>query len=336
MSTRDIMLSTANRLGATEAEQVLFAKIMRAESGGQANAKNSRSTATGIFQFLEQTWLQELKENGAEHGYGALAAQITRGRDGKLHAPASVLALRNDPEISTVMMYEFTEGNRAGLKATLGREPTAGELYLAHFAGLGGAKEVLNAAPGTALRDLPIMRRALGANPSIANFSAGQLRAWAISKMDGRIDEVLAYNAAPAPQGSDEEEEEMKRRRRSLRLLGKSEEEIDEIEARGDLKGAAFVGLLGLIISALAGISQQNVEQTYGTAIPSEPAESQADRVPATGATVADPALAAAVAAVPGSLRGQSGEPADQTSPSVQLTSLTRPAAPATRSPIPA
>lgn len=318
MSTRDTVLRVANELGASRAEQTLFLHIMRAESGGQANARNSRSSATGIFQFLNQTWLAEMKAHGAEHGYGHLAAQITRGSDGRWHAPQHVLDLRNDPEASARMMYEFTESNRAGLHRVLGREPNAGELYLAHFAGLGGAKEVLEANPSARLRDLPIMSRALSANPTIAHFTAGQLHAWAIAKMDGDVDAVRQYDAA-ASHTRDEEDEERRRRRRTLQGFGLSDEQIDAVDAEGNLMGTGFLLLLSVIISGIANISAEETRATFDVPLPESP---QGERV-CTSRRAAPPetdtGLAAAIAAVPvpQSLRGQQPVPADQNSPTV-------------------
>lgn len=341
MSTRDTVLRISQELGASRAEQTLFLHIMRAESAGQADARNTRSTATGIFQFLEQTWLAEMNDHGAEHGYARYADAITRGSNGRYYVndPAlrrEILNLRTDPEASARMMYEFTEANRVGLRSTLGREPMAGELYLAHFAGLGGAREVLNADPSTPLRSLPIMSRALGANPTIANFTAGRLRAWAIGKMDGDVDAAVSYEAAGS-HTREEDSEERRRRREVLSGFGLSDEQIDEIDGEGNLMGLGFILVLGALVSALSGISQDDavdamtVPVTTGAGGPVTREVSAAEQgvinevralseatpdivIPApaaAGASVeADAGIAAAVASVPASIAGQRGQQA--------------------------
>jgi len=132
----------------------------RVESGFNPNARSGASSAAGIFQFLDQTWLQIIKDHGAARGLGAEAAGITRGIDGKLRASDAVtqqrlLDLRKDPEMAAHMGAQLAKANQTILRGALGREPTDADLYVAHFLGSNGARSFL-----TGLRDNPDRRAA--------------------------------------------------------------------------------------------------------------------------------------------------------------------------------
>ena len=126
-------------------------KTATRESSLNPNAKAPTSSAAGLFQFIEQTWLGVVKTHGAKHGYGAYADQISKGRDGLYHVsnPAArrqVLGLRYDANASAVMGAELTAGHAAYLKGRIGRDPTQGELYAAHFLGPDGAASLISAS----------------------------------------------------------------------------------------------------------------------------------------------------------------------------------------------
>lgn len=125
-------------------------KTAKRESSLNPNARAPTSSAAGLFQFIEQTWLGMLKANGARHGYGAYADQISKGRDGRYHvsdpsARKAVLALRYNPDANAVMAAEMTAGHAAYLRGRIGRDPTQGELYAAHFLGPDGAADLISA-----------------------------------------------------------------------------------------------------------------------------------------------------------------------------------------------
>jgi len=132
------------------------------ESALDPAAKAKTSSATGLFQFIEQTWLGLVKGAGPDHGLGAAADQIVEARPGRYEVadPATrqqILDLRNDPKVAAVMAGAFTQRNASQLATTLGRAPTQGELYAAHFLGPSGASELLRKAasnPGTPAADL--------------------------------------------------------------------------------------------------------------------------------------------------------------------------------------
>jgi hypothetical protein len=121
------------------------------ESGFNALAGAAASSAKGLFQFIQQTWLATMKQAGPALGYGHYAAAITKDASGhyEVNDPAlrnQILKLRNDPTANAVMAGAFTKINAAILSERLGRAPTEGELYIAHFLGAGGAAQLINLA----------------------------------------------------------------------------------------------------------------------------------------------------------------------------------------------
>jgi hypothetical protein len=133
----------------------------KVESNLNPNVKATTSSATGLFQFIEQTWLATLKRAGPALGYGHYAKSIFQMPDGRYVVDPSlrgaVLDLRRDPATNAAMAGAFTQQNSTELHHRLGRPPTGGELYIAHFLGpAGAAKLIFHAAnaPRTAAADL--------------------------------------------------------------------------------------------------------------------------------------------------------------------------------------
>jgi hypothetical protein len=124
-------------------------KTARRESAMNPSAKAPTSSAAGLFQFIEQTWLSTVKQHGSQHGYGQYADLIHRGSDGRWRVDGSarnvVLDLRFDPQAASTMAAELTASNAAYLRGRTGKEPGAGDLYAAHFLGPAGAANLMNA-----------------------------------------------------------------------------------------------------------------------------------------------------------------------------------------------
>lgn len=118
------------------------------ESRLNPNAKSTRSSAMGLFQFTSGTWLEMVKTHGAEHGLDKYADAITRGSDGRWtikdkDLKKEILDLRRDPKLSALMAAEYAKDNEQVLESKLGRQVSTNDLYLAHFLGAGGALKVL-------------------------------------------------------------------------------------------------------------------------------------------------------------------------------------------------
>ena len=124
-------------------------KTARRESAMNPSARAGTSSASGLFQFIEQTWLATVKQHGAKHGYGQYADLIHRGDDGRWRVQGSarnvVLDLRFDPQAASTMAAELTASNAAYLRGRTGQEPGAGDLYAAHFLGPAGAAKLMEA-----------------------------------------------------------------------------------------------------------------------------------------------------------------------------------------------
>lgn len=121
------------------------------ESGFRASVKAPTSSASGLFQFIESTWLQMVKEKGPELGLKDVAAQISKTSSGKYRVENSetrkeILELRNKPEIAALMAGAFTKINAETIEAKIGRKPTSGELYIAHFLGAHNGSKLIQAS----------------------------------------------------------------------------------------------------------------------------------------------------------------------------------------------
>lgn len=156
------------------------AKIVQAESGGDPNAKNPNSTAAGLGQFTDGTWLDAIKR---------YFPNLAQGR-----SDDQLLAMRKIPQLAMRVTEAFTAGNEAAL-AKAGLPVTAATTYLAHFAGLGGAIKVLRADPNTPVSKI-LDQAAIKANPFLKDMTAADLQAWAARKMAGPA--MVAQNAQPA------------------------------------------------------------------------------------------------------------------------------------------
>ncbi|RYE10396.1 MAG: hypothetical protein EOP22_04965 [Hyphomicrobiales bacterium] len=151
------------------------------ESSLNPEAKAPTSSAVGLFQFLESTWLQVMKEQGPRLGYEQYANAISVDGDGDYVIKnkglrKEILALREDPQIAADMAAAFTQSNGAYLEAKFGKMPSGGELYIAHFLGPQGAEKLLRAGlqnpEQIAARIFPKQAKA---NPTIF-YSGGEPR----------------------------------------------------------------------------------------------------------------------------------------------------------------
>ena len=137
--------------GATGTSFSYLLATAKMESDFNPTASASTSSAKGLFQFIEQTWLGTVKEAGSQFGYGQYADAITKSASGTYSVSdpttkAQILKLRDDPVAASAMAGVLTQSNSFGLTGQIGRRPTDAELYMAHFMGVGGAAKLINAA----------------------------------------------------------------------------------------------------------------------------------------------------------------------------------------------
>jgi hypothetical protein len=164
-------------------------RIIQIESAGKPDAKAPTSSAAGLGQFILGTWNDTIKKHRPDlFQNGAAPARVG----------LATAALQLE------MLARFTEDNARALGAGF----TDGDLYLAHFLGLGDARKLFRAAPGDAAAS-HVSAAAVSANRSIlSNKTCAQVRAWAQASMvtrwdkAGRTDWVKKYagmNTAPLP-----------------------------------------------------------------------------------------------------------------------------------------
>ena len=153
----NVMAALRTASSATGVDFGYLVKTVQRESNFDPAAKASTSSATGLFQFTNATWLDTVDRHGARHGIDT--AGMSRDQ---------ILALRNNPEISARMGAELTAENGRLIEARIGRPATPGELYAAHFLGASDAAKLIEAARsngGASAADL--FPRAAGANVNV-------------------------------------------------------------------------------------------------------------------------------------------------------------------------
>jgi len=121
------------------------------ESNFNPKASATTSSARGLYQFIDQTWLGTVKEAGPQLGYGKYADAITKSSSGNYSVsdPAArdaIMKLRDDPDAASSMAAVLTQSNSFKLTGDIGRRPTDAELYMAHFMGVGGAAKLISNA----------------------------------------------------------------------------------------------------------------------------------------------------------------------------------------------
>jgi len=120
-------------------------KLAATESNFKPNSKSATSSATGMYQFTRDTWLNTLKTHGAKYGLiGDYAENIDHYqtvfgyqrpivRDEAMYQ--HLLELRKNPRVSAIMAAEMVRDSEQLLAYSFDRKPTQTELYLTHFLG---------------------------------------------------------------------------------------------------------------------------------------------------------------------------------------------------------
>jgi hypothetical protein len=136
----------------TGVDPVYMMALADKESSFSEDVKAATSSAEGLFQFINRTWLEVIREFGPRHGFQAEAAAIdvADGEPKIVDDPMRerVLALRRDPYVSAVMAAELLKKDRASIEQRIGRELRQTEFYLTHFFGLEAASRFMKLLDG--------------------------------------------------------------------------------------------------------------------------------------------------------------------------------------------
>lgn len=170
---------------ASGAVEALVAQIIQVESAGDARAKNARSTATGLGQFINSTWLRMMRTYRPD-----LVESLSE---------AELLDLRFDPALSRAMVTNLARENESFLRAR-GHRVTPGRLYLAHFLGPAGADIALKADPEASVADV-MGAQVVDANRFLDGRNVKWMTDWSDRKMARVTNGTVASRpAAPAPE----------------------------------------------------------------------------------------------------------------------------------------
>jgi hypothetical protein len=177
----------------------LMAQASR-ESSFDPTATAATSSASGLYQFVEQTWLGEFQQHGGDYGYSQLASQITKHSDGHYSvadpsARKQILDLRKDPSLNAAMAAELAADNKTKMEKSLGRSVSSTDLYLAHFLGLSGALRfvrTMESSPNTT--GAAMFPRAAASNNSVFYTKDGN--PLTVSEIYGKIEANMTSSQA--------------------------------------------------------------------------------------------------------------------------------------------
>jgi hypothetical protein len=117
----------------------------KVESGFRSDVKASTSSATGLYQFIDKTWLSMVDKYGSKYGLGEYSEKISEhGKISCSQTKQEILELRKNPELASLMAAELAADNKSYLERCTQLKIGATELYLAHFMGPNGAGKFLN------------------------------------------------------------------------------------------------------------------------------------------------------------------------------------------------
>lgn len=164
-------------------------RIVGVESGGDPAARPRNpvtgkylSSAAGVGQFIDSTWIEVVSKHRPDLVEGKTRDQI--------------LMMRGDPTLGREMVERHAEDNAAALTAA-GLQATPGNVYLAHFAGVDKAVEVIKAS-STASAEAIFGKAAVEANTFLKGKTAGEVVAWAERKMGGEPEAQLSSRGVEA------------------------------------------------------------------------------------------------------------------------------------------
>jgi len=179
------------------ADPTLLMAVADKESSFSTAVQAKTSSATGLYQFIEQTWLGVIFEFGRKHGLNAEAALVTRSGRQFVIADANerqrILDLRREPYLSALLAGEMLKRDTLRLEKAMGRHLTGGEIYLIHFLGPDAAQtfiETMEETPGASAAAL-LPRPAEANRPIFYAQSGGETKTLSVSEVHKKFDEMI-------------------------------------------------------------------------------------------------------------------------------------------------
>jgi hypothetical protein len=206
----DVLAAIRQASAATGSDFNYLLDTAMRESSLKPQAKSETSSASGLFQFVGQTWLGLIKQHGAQYGLGSYADAISQEPGGRYRVDnaadrQAILALRNDPKIAALMEGEYANEAKSTLESALGRGVCNGELYAAHFLGPDAACRLIqmngsspNASAAAAFPQAASANRNVFYHPDGSAKSVHEVYDWALKQPSGTQLAPSAPAAKPA------------------------------------------------------------------------------------------------------------------------------------------
>ncbi len=179
------------------ADPTLLMAVADKESSFSTSVQAKTSSATGLYQFIEQTWLGVVSEFGTKHGLAAEAKLI--GRNGRQFVVADaaerqrILDLRREPYLSALLAGEMLKRDTLRLEKAMGRHLTGGEIYLIHFLGPDAAQtfiETMEETPDVKAAEL-LPRPAQANRPIFYADAGGETKTLSVSEVHRKFNEMI-------------------------------------------------------------------------------------------------------------------------------------------------
>lgn len=149
-ASQDVLQAIQNASRKTGVDFDYLVNQARTESSFRTDVKASTSSATGLYQFIDQTWLSMVSKYGSKHDLDDMASQVKQDFQGRFYVAndtlrQEILNLRKNPDIASLMAAELASGNGTIVQTKTGKNPSATDLYMAHFLGASGASNFIKA-----------------------------------------------------------------------------------------------------------------------------------------------------------------------------------------------
>ena len=196
--SRDLVETIVKAARATDSDPALLMAIADKESSFRPEVGASTSSAVGLFQFIQSTWIRVVRDFGARHGLEKEAKAIVWVDDELVVNDAAertrILNLRRDPYLAALLAAEMLKRDTGKIASRIGRGLTTGETYLAHFLGPDDAERFLDKV----VRDPKASAARLLPKPARANrpiFYAGRgrkVRHLSVAEVNQKFERMMA------------------------------------------------------------------------------------------------------------------------------------------------